>query len=273
MGGLLAQILSMVPSSGESAAAAGVGDVAADYGNESVQLPEEGNRFVPDARSSDETIYDKGKNSLVFHWSLLAGSNQLDASCESSQVPVEQHADKRDVAVDESFLGESFTNIPSASASIHHEEGYGQENSDQRNVSVESTLDTFLSWRLELVNARVRFRLYAGCDFPEYVASEESTSPSSCAPHSSLRNRDWSFTLKACTCDTAVTNMQLRYRRRYHSRPRLSNLRTMSPTLFTGALSRRMCRIWNVAPMNEMHLLSRSTLRHAATAKIEKLFL
>lgn len=181
----------------------------------SVQLPEEGYRFVPDAHSSDETIYDKVKNSLVFHWSLLAGPNQLDASCESSQVPVEKHADKRDVAVDESFLhitdsslilGESFTNIPSASASIDHEEGYGQENSDQRNVSVESTLDTFLSWRLELVNARVRFRLYAGCDFPEYVASEESTSPSSCAPHSSLRSRDLDRSL-----ELHVEGMHLRY--------------------------------------------------------------
>lgn len=77
---------------------------------------------------------------------------------------------------------------------------------DRGGAPFENMLEPFLSWRLELVNARVRFRMFAGYDFPEYVDSEEADSPSSSSAAASLRVRDMDRSL-----ELQVEGMHLRY--------------------------------------------------------------
>jgi hypothetical protein len=101
-------------------------------------------------------------------------------------------------------------NIPAASgtgaAPIVRQEAAREENNDERDASFETFLESHLSWRLELINARVRFRVFAGCDFPEYVAFDEATSQPSCAPASSRCIRDMDRSL-----ELQVEGMHMRY--------------------------------------------------------------
>jgi hypothetical protein len=147
-------------------------------------------------------MYGKVRSSLVTHWSHLTGPSQVDARFASSQVEEQERSDEKNVALDESFFDLS----SSAAAPIHREEGSGLEHGVQRDASDEKILESFLSWRLELVNASVRFRIFAGCDFPEYVPLEEPLSPSSCATVSSFRKKDLGQSM-----ELQVKGMNFRY--------------------------------------------------------------
>jgi hypothetical protein len=153
-------------------------------------------------------MYGKVRTSLVTHWSHLTGPGQVDARGASSHDEEQEHSDDKNAAFDESFLDISSSSIlnGSAVAPIHQEEGSGLEHAELRDASNENILESFLSWRLELVNASVRFRIFAGCDFPEYVPLEEPLSPSSCATVSSFRKRDLGQSM-----ELQVEGMHFRY--------------------------------------------------------------
>jgi hypothetical protein len=148
---------------------------------------------------------------LGTHWHILTGPSEVNASSKPSEAAVQDHADERAVALDESFLDLSSSSMQNAfpAAPIHQEEGSGQDNGDQRDASVDDALESFLSWRLDLVNVRVRFRMFAGCDFPEYVSLEEAAVHSSRATSSSISpalSRDMERSL-----ELQVEGMHLQY--------------------------------------------------------------
>ena len=175
---------------------------------------------VPSALTGDDTsygyireMYAKVSTSLVNHWSHLTGPGQVDTNREFSKGEELEEADEPVFSFDESCIdisSSSMLNIPAASgtgaAPIVRQEAAREENNDERDASFETFLESHLSWRLELINARVRFRVFAGCDFPEYVAFDEATSQPSCAPASSRCIRDMDRSL-----ELQVEGMHMRY--------------------------------------------------------------
>jgi hypothetical protein len=159
-------------------------------------------------------MYGKVRTSLVDHWSHLTGPGQVvDTNREVSKVEELEQVDEPAVSFEESCIdisSSSMLNFPAAdgpgSAPIVQQDAAREENSHERDASFDIFLESHLSWRLELVNARVRFRVFAGCDFPEYVTIEETTTPPSCAPFSSLRIRDMDRSL-----ELQVEGMHMRF--------------------------------------------------------------
>jgi hypothetical protein len=137
-------------------------------------------------------VYDKVRASMITHWSHLTSSSHVDPSGEPSNVEVQNQVDEQKFTVDESFFEISSSSMLDSSvvAPINQQQVSREEDSDQRSNSFETYLESCLVWRLELVNARVRFRIFAGCDFPEYVSSEEASPPTSSVATPCFRSRD-----------------------------------------------------------------------------------
>jgi hypothetical protein len=153
-------------------------------------------------------MYGKVKTSMVTHWKHITGPDQVDSNSAVSETEMQQDAVEGYAPCDESFVDiSSFSNL---SVSKHAEpEDQSQSSLNDANhmkSSFESMLEKFLSWRLDLVNARVRLRVFAGCDFPEYVLVEEDTPTSSAAATSSFRKRDLDRSL-----ELQVEGIHLRY--------------------------------------------------------------
>jgi hypothetical protein len=142
-------------------------------------------------------VYGKVRASMMNHWSHLTGPSQVDPSSESSNVEVFNQVDENPILVDESFFDvNSFSKFDSSAFVPISQPQDFRDDSHQLSTSSDSTLESFMVWRLELVNARVRFRVFAGCDFPEYVSSEEAHSPISSGVRSSFRSRDMERSLE-----------------------------------------------------------------------------
>ncbi len=160
---------------------------------------------VQSALSADGTsygylgeMYDNIRTSLASHWSHVTGPDQVDTITEllEAEVQKELFTNERSVPFDESFLDIGSSSILSASADVPFDQQEASGDGDRGGSRFENMLESFLSWRLELVNARVRFRIFAGYDFPEYVDSEEEDSLSSSCPAASLRFRDMDRSLE-----------------------------------------------------------------------------
>ncbi len=136
-------------------------------------------------------VYGKVRASMITHWSHLTGPGKVDPSDESSTVEFRHQVDENVAPIDESFFDVSSSSIfdSSASATMNQPQFSRDEDSDLGGTSFETILESFLAWRFELVNARVSFRIFAGCDFPEYVSLEDASPPTSGAA-SSFRSRD-----------------------------------------------------------------------------------
>jgi hypothetical protein len=169
---------------------------------------------VQSALSADGTsygylgeVYDNIRTSLASHWSHVTGPGQVDTTTGLFEAEVEKELnDERSVSFDESFLDIGLSSNLSASPAASFHQLESSSDGDRGGAPFENMLEPFLSWRLELVNARVRFRVFAGYDFPEYVDSEEADSPSSSSAAASLRVRDMDRSL-----ELQVEGMHFRY--------------------------------------------------------------
>ena len=182
-----------------------------------LQLVEEEYRTtsVHSALSADSgylgEMYGKVRTILATHWSHLTGPGQVDQSSELLKFELRDNVDEEVVPVDESFFDVSSPSTfnTSSAAPVKQQQVSMEEDSDQRDASLENILESFLVWRLELVNARVRIRIFAGCDFPEDVVSEDTSTSSgatSSGATSSFRSRDMDRSL-----ELQIDGMHLRH--------------------------------------------------------------